>query len=164
MIQSLLIGKAERIRFLLYIFSQRLPDISGAVILGDPQALSTGTSQRKVRFWSTQLHQYQSPENTKGVQIQEGALDIPDSMRQDTVELPRSFRHDNGVGYVLLVGDPATAAIFVRIDTRQESGTSGLGLPGFIDSGPQMVFRFEAYLLRVAHPVPVTRDTMVATA
>jgi hypothetical protein len=115
-IQSLLIGKAERIRFLLYIFSQRLPNIRGAVILG-PQALTTGTSQQTIRFWSTQLRRGQSPENTAGVQIQEGALNVPRSTRQDAAELPRSFRHDNGVDYVLLVGDPATAAIFVRIDT-----------------------------------------------
>lgn len=117
-VQSLLIGKAERIRFLLYIFSQRFPNISGAVILGGPEKIGVSRSHQKLRFWSTQLHRHQSPENTRGVQIQEGALDVPrfKVLQQDTVELPSSFRHDNGVDYVLLVGDPATAAIYVRTD------------------------------------------------
>lgn len=114
-LQSLLIGKAEVIKFLLYLFNQRLPDIQGAVILGSPEVIRSGTSHHEIRYWLTQLQQFQSPETTAGVLIQEGSLKFGRSM-DPPAQLPGSFLHDNGMQYYLLVGDPTIAAIFVRGD------------------------------------------------
>lgn len=119
-LQSLLVGKAEIIKFLLYLLNQRLPNIQDAVILGGPEVIHSGTSHQEIRYWSIQIQQYQSPETTTGVIIQQGSLELRRSL-DFSEQLPSKFLHDNGMKYYLLVGDPAIAAIFVRGDVLDDN-------------------------------------------
>lgn len=117
--QALLDGKAEMIKFLLYLFNQRLPNIQDAVILGGPKITHTHNcvrpSHHEIGYWSVQIQQPQSPETTTGVFIQRGSLELKNS-RDFKKELPSRFLHDNGMKYYLLIGDPANAALYVPRD------------------------------------------------
>lgn len=122
--QSLLCGKAEMIKFLLYLFKQRLPNIQDAVILGGPKIVHTRDSHQashhEIRYWSVQIQQSQSPETTSGVLIQQGILEVRNSPEFRN-QLPSKFLHDNGMMYYLLIGDPANAALFVPGDNLAQN-------------------------------------------
>lgn len=119
-LQSLLVGEAETIKFLLYLFNQRLPNIQDALILTDPEAL---LQHRKMLqegcYWLTQIQQCQSPETTAAAIRQQGSSRPRRSLNLQTL-FPR-FLHDNGIWYYPFVGNPGIAAIFVSEDVLRQN-------------------------------------------
>lgn len=120
-LQSLLVGEAEIIKFLLYLFNQRLPNIQDALILADPEALLHHRDILQEGFyWVTQIQQCQTPETTAAAITQQGSLRLRRSLNFKTQLFPK-FLHDDGMWYYPIVGDPGIAAIFVSEDVLRQN-------------------------------------------
>ncbi|KAI1174396.1 hypothetical protein F4777DRAFT_554408 [Nemania sp. FL0916] len=106
-LQSILIGEAANVNFLLHVYHRHFQNIPDALIAGFSKGRDVQATVSS--FWTTKSLSLYPPGSNQTIETQ--CWSPPPSFHD---HLPNDFKHGDDVKYHILMGDPRFAAIYVR--------------------------------------------------